>query len=188
MNREIEDPEPSLRNAFTGYAPGDKPLLEEIGIDFSAIKKETVRVMFFRSEEETGGRDLFGPLLFFVAFGVILVARGRVQFEYLYFLSIISSLFIYGLGTLMNNVPMELLEVVHILGYAFIPTLLFSCMSMVLPVSKVVKILFGVGFGAWSMFVSTQNLTKRYQIQHKFLLLAYPIFLVYMCFVIIAVV
>lgn len=188
MNGFDDAPAANLGHAITGYLPGDRPLLEELGIDFAAIKNESLRVFFCKGSSELQGRDLFGPFLFFALFALVLVARGRVHFGYLYFLSIISSVFIYGLATLMSQAPIDLFGVVNILGYAFIPTLIFSWISAILPIAKGVKVAFGVGFGLWSMFVSTQGITQRYQVQQKFLLLAYPILLVYLCFVIIAVV
>ncbi|OAG29473.1 hypothetical protein NEDG_00606 [Nematocida displodere] len=175
----------NLKYALLGYLPGDKPLLEDLGIDFSAIKRNSMKVFF--SKEAQFSNDFVGPLLFLALFGLLMVIRGRVYFGYLYYLAIISSVFIYALTLLMTNAEIDL-GVVTILGYAFIPVLIFSFTTIALPVSKGLKIALGMLFAFWSTYISATEVTSRYNLQNKFLLLAYPMVLVYICFIIISIV
>lgn len=178
--------EASLKRALTGYLPGDRPLLEELGVDFASIRRDAQRVVGVE-KLQNNSNDLVGPILMVVVFGLVLAIRGRVGLGYLYFLSILSSLFVYGITSLMNDVPVELIGVTNIMGYAFLPTLVFALSAMLVPVEKKYKLLVGLGFSAWSTAVFVSGVAHRFRIHNKALLLAYPVLLVYICFMIVGI-
>ncbi|KAI5184306.1 protein YIPF5/7 [Nematocida homosporus] len=178
----------SIANALSGYLPGDMPLLDDLGVDFYTIQRDTLRVFFVKREAERRTNDVTGPALFLVVFALILAIRGRVHFTYMYSLFAVCSFFICGLISTMQKKPITLLSIINILGYAFVPILLFALLSVIIPCGKGLKLFFGIGFALWSTTVSTLEVINRYAISNQVLLLGYPIFLVYICFMIIAVV
>ncbi|OAG32240.1 hypothetical protein NEIG_01925 [Nematocida sp. ERTm5] len=173
-----------IKNALIGYKEGDKPLLDELGIDFNAIKRDSLRIVFIKSTEHKDTMDMVGPLLFIILYGVILFIRSAVHIGYLYYLSTISCMFIYVLLVLMNNNNnrISILGIINALGYALIPILIFATIGKFLPTEKSFKLLIGALFSIWSTVVSTTEITRRFQIQDKGVLIGYPIFLVYSCF------
>jgi len=176
-----------VRDALFGKLPGDVPLLQEIGVDFRSIKEDVIRSLLAR-EGRKATEDLFGPFIFYAVFSLVLAARGRVHVGYLYFLSILSSFFIYLIISLVNSSSIGFFGIVNVLGYAFIPTMVFGCISAVFPGGKVLKIVAGMFFGLWSTSISVREIVSRFNIRNKLVLVAYPVFLVYMCFIIIAII
>ncbi|KAI5190017.1 protein YIPF5/7 [Nematocida minor] len=177
----------NIKNALIGYKEGDRPLLDDLGIDFGSIKKDSLRILFVKSKEHKETDDMIGPILFLVLFGAILIVRGRVHFGYLYCLSILSCVFIYGITILMNSNPVSAVGIANTLGYSLIPVLIFALSSNFIPGGKVAKLLVGGVFSVWSTFVSSSEIVGRFKIENRGVLIGYPIFLVYMCFIIIAI-
>lgn len=93
----------NLKAALTGTLPSDKPLLEELGIDFATIKRES-QIIFLKSVSDP--RDLSGPLLFMILFCVLLLLRAivfceQLVFGYIYFNAIFMCLFVYAIVNLL---------------------------------------------------------------------------------------
>lgn len=187
-----EDLQIDIKAALTGYLPGDPPLLSEFGIDFYSIKKESMMVFkimkwsFDSTDFDAVSSDLVGPIFFLILFALVLLLNGRVHFGYLYFLSIFSSLSIYLLLKLMTALEIGFLKVASILGYSFIPTLFFSVLNIFLPAARSSKLLTGIFFALWSTYISSTVITNHFKLRHKQLLVAYPILMIYTCFVITA--
>ncbi|EIJ89618.1 hypothetical protein NEQG_00388 [Nematocida parisii ERTm3] len=136
-----------IKNALIGYKEGDKPLLDELGIDFNAIKRDSLRIVFIKSTEHKDTMDMVGPLLFIILYGVILFIRSAVHIGYLYYLSTISCMFIYVLLILMNNNNrISILGIINALGYALIPILIFATIGKFLPTEKSFKLFIGALF------------------------------------------
>jgi protein YIPF5/7 len=183
-----------IKGALSGYLPGDPPLLSELGIDFSSIKKDSMLIFSIMkwktrdAEFENVSSDLVGPACFLFLFALALLLNGRIHFGYLYFLSLTSSLSIYVLLKLMTVLDIDFLKVISILGYSFIPTLLFAFVNMLLPVSRKTKMVVGMAFALWSTHISSTVITNHFKLPHRQLLIAYPILMIYICFVITAMV
>ncbi|EHY66559.1 protein YIPF5/7 [Nematocida ausubeli] len=171
-----------IKNALIGYKEGDMPLLDELGINFDSIKKDSLRIVFVKSKGHEDTMDMVGPLLFIFLYGFILFLRGTVHIGYLYYLSTLSCMFIYTITVLMNNSRVSLMGIINALGYALIPVLAFATISRLLPGGKGFALLIGSLFSIWSTAVSTNEITRRFQIERKGVLIGYPIFLVYTCF------
>lgn len=176
-----------IKDALTGYREGDEPLLDELGVDFRSIKKDSLRVLFIRREEDKDSDDMIGPILFMLIFGTVLILKGKVHFGYLYCLSILSCFFIYGVTVLTNNSSIRAVGIANTLGYSMIPVLLFSVISHALPGGKVAKLSIGGLFSLWSTVVSTHEILRRFKVDNRGVLIGYPIFLVYMCYILIAI-
>lgn len=175
-----------IGSALVGYKEGDSPLLDELGIDFKSIKKDSFRVLFIKSEDKESD-DMIGPILFMLVFGGILKFKGVVHFGYLYCLSILSCFFVYFVSILISNNSIRAVGVVNTLGYSMIPIVLFSLLSGIFSGGKNFKLLIGGLFSLWATVVSTKEITRRFRMENKGILLGYPIFLVYTCFIMISV-
>lgn len=177
----------SIRHALTGYKEGDKPLLVELGIDFDCIKRDSLRI-FFLENTYRSTEDMVGPILFLLLYGLVLFIRGRVHIGHLYYLSALSCFFVYGITVLMNNTKVTALGIMNALGYSLIPVLIFTVLNYMLPFSKLLKLFLGGLFSVWSTAVATREITRRFKIEEKGVLIGYPIFLVFTCFIILSVV
>ncbi|KAG0437136.1 Protein transport protein YIP1 [Dictyocoela muelleri] len=95
----------NLKSALTGSLPTDPPLLEELGINFSTIKRES-QIIFFKPVIEP--RDLSGPLMFIITFCILSLVQAvifseKLVFGYVYFNSIFMSIFVYAILNLLCN-------------------------------------------------------------------------------------
>ncbi|KAI5171282.1 protein YIPF5/7 [Nematocida sp. LUAm3] len=178
--------EVNVREALLGYLPGDAPLLQELGIEFSSIRRDILRIFFMSKPHEKSGNDLTGPLLFLTLFSFILMVRGRVHLTYMYLMFSLSFLFIFFLNRLLHNSSLSFLSLMNILGYAFAPTVIFSFFCGIMPFGKKLKLAIGVVFSIWSSVISTSEINRRCGIQNKSFLLGYPILLVFLSFSIIS--
>ncbi|KAH9386933.1 protein YIPF5/7 [Nematocida major] len=185
INSEVRS---SIKHALTGYREGDRPILEELGVDFSAIKRDSLRIFLVNSHFAKETDDMVGPILFLALYGALLVLRGRVHIGHLYYLSALSCIFVYGVTVLMNSTPVSALGVVNALGYSLIPVLIFTVGTHVMPSCKTLRILIGCGFSLWATAVAAVEITRRFRIEEKGILIGYPIFLVFTCLVILSVV
>ncbi|KAI5180411.1 protein YIPF5/7 [Nematocida sp. AWRm80] len=177
----MEGEEFDFKKAILGYTESDGPLLTELGINIPVIYCNMRNILSNVHISD----DTIGPMLFLSLFTILLLIRGRVYISYIYFLSIINILFIYTiLNTLIN---IDMYSTISIMGYSFLPTLIFSLINIIFP-GKSIKMAFGVLFGLWSTFCAVKNARYKYNVQNKTLLITYPIFLVYLCFIIIAIV
>lgn len=104
-----------------GY-PGEPPLLEELGVNFSHIKlkargnhisqalytannPQTITVLnpFGRIDTHImDDSDLAGPVLFFLLFGFFLLFSGKIHFGYIYGLALIGSIALNFIFSLMS--------------------------------------------------------------------------------------
>lgn len=176
----------NVREALLGYSPGDPPLLQELGIEFSSIRRDILRIFFLAKPHEKSGNDLTGPLLFLSLFSLILMVRGRVHLTYMYLMFSLSFLFIFLLNRVLHSSSLSFLSVMNILGYAFAPTVIFSFFCGVLPLGKRLKMAIGVVFAIWSSGISTSEIIRRCGIQNRSFLVGYPILLVFLSFTIIS--
>src|SRR3989338_3652292 len=91
------------------------PLLEELGIDFGHIKRQTLSILTVgianlggkggargAADEELVHADLTGPLLYCMLFGFLLLLSGNNHFGYVYGFGAVGSVGIFGLLNLMH--------------------------------------------------------------------------------------
>lgn len=188
MNKYEGNQKVCIRRALTGRLPGEAPLLEELGVDFTSIKRDSLRVFFIKTEAPAESNDIIGPSLFLMLYGGILAIRGRVQPTYIYFLFTLSCLFVYGASSMMcTSGGISFLGVVNSLGCSFIPACVFAVLSTVISVNKKISLFGGMVFAFWCTFSATAEIISRYPMQNRAVLVGYPILLVYICFIIIAV-
>jgi protein YIPF5/7 len=177
-----------VRAAFTGGLPEDPPLLSELGIDFSTIKKES-RLIFKvlqRSPVDFSfvrNADMSGPIIFIILYTVSLVANYKVHFGYIYFVSLLTSLSTYFLLNVIDLKYIGLLECCSVLGYSLLPVVFFSFLSIFINrMNMSVKILIGVLFAGWSSYTAAAVFCQYLSLVNKRIILMYPLLLAYICF------
>lgn len=170
-----------LKSALTGYLPGDEPVLEELGINFNTIKTEAQMIFHPISEP----KDLSGPLIFILIYSFFLLLSGKLHFGYIYFISLSTTLFTYVIINLISRKSIDLLSTSSIMGYSFIPIILFQPLSFFLPLT--LRIFVSLFFTFWASFSSTKNFIFILNLSDKFFIVFYPIFLCYSVFVLLAI-
>lgn len=181
-----------LKGALIGYAEGDLPLLHELGIDFNSICMES-RVIFEVFNKTTKyfnckTAGIAGPLIFSLCYSLFLMVNGKIHFGYIYFLSLVSNIFIYSLLNVLAESHINFLESFSVMGYSQIPVTVFSFFNIFLKYTPVpVQLALGVVFALWSSATASLIFVKFLEIDQLFYIVAYPLFLIYFCFVLIAI-
>ncbi|TBU02664.1 protein transport protein Yip1 [Hamiltosporidium tvaerminnensis] len=182
-----------FKGALTGYIPGDESLLKELGINFGTIKKESMLVtrVFNRSHINYGfleSADISGPLIFIILFSFFLLLNGKIHFGYVYFISLISTLFMFFLLNVMNNKWIDFIKCCSVMGYSLLPVLLYSFLSILMKYLDVwIRVIVALGVSLWASAVSSLIFVNYLEISNKLFLIWYPLFLVYACFTLLAV-
>lgn len=181
-----------LKGALTGYAEGDPPLLQELGIDFGSIFMESrvIFEVFNRTTKyfncKTAGNT--GPLLFSLCYSLFLMLSGKIHFGYIYFLSLVSNIFMYALLNVLAEAQISFLESFCVMGYSQIPVTVFAFLNIFLRYTPVpMQLALGVFFALWSSATASLIFVKFLEIDQLFYIVAYPLFLIYFCFVLIAI-
>lgn len=181
-----------FKTLFTGSLPEDKPFLEEMGIDFGAIKRESTLVFnktkIYEDENNTGTFDLVGPLFLISAYAIALTLRGKLHFGYIYMLCMFFSIGIFSLLNLLADEYAGLTTCCNIIGYSFLPICLFAWSNAFLfLLPKKFKLMLGVLADVWSSFVGSKVLCRRLNIQNKTFVVGYAMFLGYFTYVLMVV-
>ncbi|ORX45161.1 Yip1-domain-containing protein [Piromyces finnis] len=180
----------SIKAAFgTGGYDDEPPLLEELEISFSDIKKKALVVLYpFRKydNENMGNPDLVGPLIFCLIFGSILLLRGKVNFGYIYGVASLGSIGVHLILNLMSEAHLEPSNTGSILGYCLLPIVVLSAISTFLnPSGTVAKMCCGICL-VWSTITATRMFITSLSMKDQIILVAYPILLLYSCFALMA--
>lgn len=183
--------EVSILAAFgTGGLPGEPPLLEELGINIPLIKRKTFTVLNPMQTVDSrimDDADLWGPILFFIAFGAFLLLSGKAHFSYIYGLAMLGWLSIYCLLNMMSESGLDLYRTASVLGYCLLPMVLLSSLSILLRLKGV----FGYGLGIasvfWCTFASSGIFVSVLGMKNQRFLIAYPVALFYACFALITI-
>ncbi|WUR04934.1 protein transport protein YIP1 [Vairimorpha necatrix] len=179
-----------LKSAFTGYIKGDKPLLEELGIDLGLIKKESCLIfkIFSPSFNCVVSSDVTGPLFNIILFSIFLLLNYKVHFRYIYSISLFSVLSTFLLLKVMDLSNIKILECCSVLGYSFTPLVMFSFINLFINKMKITyKIILGIIFALWSAYTASLVFVRHINVRNKQVLILYPLFITYVCFSIIVV-
>ncbi|KAI5170433.1 protein YIPF5/7 [Pancytospora epiphaga] len=181
-----------LKGAFTGALPNDHPLLYDLGIDLSLIKTEALLpINVLRSHTAPSlskGSDLTGPILFLALFTSLLVLHGKIHFGYVYFISLFSCASIYTLLLFLGAQNISALICCSVLGYSMGPVLLFSMLNIALKwMGLPVQIIVGMLSAVWGAYTAGVVFREHMLLGDKLFIVIYPIFLVYLAFVLMVV-
>lgn len=182
---------PSAANAYSPSGEEeDPPLLEELGIDVYAIWLRMQGIAFFKTvpPEIVQNVDMSGPILIIFALGTCLLLHGKLQFGVIYGFGMVGFVGMYGLINLMSrDSKIDLYSTISILGYGLLPVVLLAAIAICVSLTNT----FGFVLSALCIFWCTATTSRFFEtavnMEHQRWLIAYPISLVYTCFVLITV-
>lgn len=177
-----------IKSAFVGRMPEDPPLLEDLGIDFGTIRKESRLV--FKVLQRTPvdfsfvrNADLSGPIIFVILYTFGLVLNYKVHFGYIYFISLVTTVSMYFLLNVMDTKAIGFLECCSVLGYSFLPIVLFSFLSILMGrLGGGFRIGCGLVSAGWSSYTASVVFCRYLSLANKYLVLGYPLLLAYVGF------
>ena len=166
------------------------PLLEELGINPQNIKNKIIGVITLRKIDKKflEDSDMGGPLLIFLLFAFSLVLQYKINFGYIYGISLFGSVLIFLLLNLMcKNNGILLYNTISVLGYCLIPIVLLSFIAVFLDMKNIMGgILCLIG-----IVLSSLNASRFFEIGLEMYsqrwLIFYPVALFYTCFVLVTI-
>lgn len=170
----------------------EPPLLEELGIDIDAVIQRIKAVAMLRPLEQrlVLEGDLTGPMLILGALMLALLLQGKVHFEQVYVLAVISWLSTYVLINLMTqHGGIDLYCAASMFGYGLLPVVVLAFLSVLFSfkshgwIGSVVAILTVL----WCTATSSKFVSSAISTQDQQWLIAYPIGLMYSAFVVVTV-
>nr|CCA20797.1 conserved hypothetical protein [Albugo laibachii Nc14] len=171
----------------------EPPLLEELGIHFEQIWVKTQSVLLPMkqiNEHILDDADLAGPLVYCFVFGMCLLLSAKVHFGYIYGFGVISCLSMYLLMNLLSpQRTIDIYRVCSVLGYCLLPIIALAALNIVLSIKDLGFVGFAVASvcAMWSTHTASRFFEKALFMSEQKYLVAYPIMLVYSCFVLITV-
>ncbi|CCE65128.1 hypothetical protein TPHA_0J03080 [Tetrapisispora phaffii CBS 4417] len=181
-----------------GY-PHEPPLLEELGINFDHIVTKTKLVLIpvkssnSISQEILNDSDLSGPLIFFLLFGLFLLLAGKVHFGYIYGVALFGSTSLHLLSKFMGSnessvqTKLQYFNTASILGYCFLPLCFLSAFGIFISLNNTLGYTAAIIFVFWSTWSSSGFFNSLLQLHHARALIAYPLFIFYSVFAIMAI-
>lgn len=196
-----------MHGMFDGglYDPGaedfsnEPPLLEELEVNFDHIRGKTKAVLLpfkrFRADPQKDAEllqdtDLIGPVFFLVCLGCSLLLQGKIQFGYIYGFGIFCCVALYALLNLLsppNSPDIDFWRVVSTLGYCLLPVVVVAVLGIPFQLTGILgSVICGVAI-LWCTYTATRDFEESLAMQKQRFLIAYPIGLLYACFVLIAI-
>ncbi|EKE39315.1 golgi membrane protein, putative [Entamoeba nuttalli P19] len=160
----------------------EPPLLEELGIDFSLITKRIISRLNPFGSIEAIESDVIGSLFFGLLLGVSILLTGKFRFGYVFGFTIIGSLAEYFILNLLSNKDIDYFVVLTNLGYSSYPLVLLGIASLF--VSNItILIIIAIFAIVWCTYASSRLFTTLQEIVDKKILVAYPMALYFILFV-----
>ena len=162
----------------------ERPLLEELGINFDHIFKKTKSVLNPFSTPDASildDVDLAGPLVFCLAFACSLVLLGKIQFGYVYGIVTLGTVGMYGLLNMMTSPdkPCSGLYVTSVLGYCLLPMVILSFSSFLFKLHGLVGLIIASIFILWCSLSASKLFATSLAMIGQQILVAYPCALFY---------
>jgi len=177
----------------------DPPLLEELEIDFELMWLKTKAVLqpFRKSSgpaslevDKSMDSDLTGPIFFWICLGCSLLLQGKVHFGYIYGFGVFGCASLYVLLNLLSppqNPPIDFWQVMSTLGYCLLPVVLVAVLGIVASLTGAFgQVASGVAI-AWCTLTATRIFASSLKMEKQRFLIAYPVGLLYACFVLITI-
>ena len=166
------------------------PLLEELGINPQNIKNKIFGVITLKRIDKKflEDSDMAGPLLIFLLFAFSLVLQYKINFGYIYGISLFGSILLFLLLNLMSkNNGILLYNTISVLGYCLIPIVLLSFIAVFLDMKNI----FGGILSLVAIVLSSLNASRFFEIgldmYSQRWLIFYPVALFYTCFVLVTI-
>eukprot|EP00667_Euglena_gracilis_P020977 EG_transcript_22816 len=189
---------PQFNPTYLGTSFDDeKPLLEELGIDFGIIQKKVKLVInpFKKGGIDTQmaqDADLAGPLFFCSFLGCLLLLTGKVHFGYIFGMGMAGCVFVYLLLNVMCEKVVELQYTVSTLGYCLCPTIMLGFWRILAAlglhfVPWWISYPSGLALIGWSSICATNMFVDGLGMADQRYLILYPITLLYSMFALISI-
>ena len=166
------------------------PLLEELGINPQNIKNKIIGVITLKKIDKKfiEDSDMAGSLLIFVLFAFSLILQYKINFGYIYGISLFGSVLLFLLLNLMSkNNGILLYNTISVLGYCLIPIVLLSFIAVFLDMKNI----FGGILSIVAIVLSSLNASKFFEMgldmHSQRWLIFYPVALFYTCFVLVTI-
>ncbi|XP_051896238.1 protein YIPF5-like [Pristis pectinata] len=172
----------SPSSAIYGGTDDEPPLLEEIGINFDHIWQKTLTVLNPMKPADgsiMNETDLAGPIVFCLAFGATLLLAGKVQFGYVYGISVFGCLAIHALLNLMSVTGVSYGCVASVLGYCLLPMIILAGVAVLFSLQGVHGVLLAWIVIGWCSLSASKMFTSTLAMEGQQLLVAYPCALLY---------
>jgi hypothetical protein len=160
----------------------EKPLLEELDINFNQIFSKCFVILNLKSElGRYNDSDLTGPLFFCILYGFLLLLSGKLYFGYIYGFSAFGCFGIYGVLNLVSDTEFELGRTCSILGYSMLPLIFLSALGLLLNLNGIFGIVVCTLVLIYSTSIAVRLFDSELKKKEQFWLIAYPVLLFY-CF------
>jgi hypothetical protein len=116
-----------------------------------------------------------------------LLLSGKIHFGYIYGFSVFGCLALWMVLNLMSSLPIDLWRVCSVLGYCLLPVIGLAFISVILNLRGLLGLVLGALSVCWATHSSTRMLDAVLSLTDQYFLVAYPIALLYSCFVLITV-
>ena len=131
--------------------------------------------------------DMGGPLFIALGLGVLLMFSGKVHFGYIYGLGLLGCVGAWLLVNVMSNKEksIDLYTTMSICGYGLLPVVFLATIGVFVDLKG--NLGFGLSFLTvlWCTMTASRFLECAVNMYHQRWLVAYPIALIYVCFVLI---
>ena len=185
--KEITNEERETNNEEEEIEP---PLLEELGINPQSIKNKIIGVITLKRIDKKflEDSDMAGPLLIFLLFAFSSVLQYKINFGYIYGISVFGSILVFLLLNLMSkNDGILLYNTISVLGYCLIPIVLLSFIAVFMDMKNIL----GGVIAALAIIISSLNASRFFEIgldmHSQRWLIFYPVALFYTCFVLVTI-
>lgn len=147
------------------------------------------------TDDDLGSPDLSGPVVIALALGFLLLFSGKIHFGDIYGVSLVGTVLLYFLLNFMSEVQTVLskrvtipvYDVMSILGYGLLPMLALGLINIFIHLKGPLGLILGVLCTAWSSYASSMFFEVVMKLHNKKWLVAYPVFLFYLTFVLITI-
>lgn len=169
----------------------EPPLLHELGFDFVKIGAKVLGVLHpFKHLDDTimVDTDMAGPIAFALILGVCMLFTGKVHFGYIYGFGAIGTLGIYAVTNLMApRHPLDVARTFSILGYCLLPMVALAAVAVIINLRGAVGTALGLTAVLWCATSAARFFEAAMHMAHQRWLVAYPCFLFYACFALMAI-
>lgn len=175
----------NLPGSLNNYE-NEPPLLEELEIYPGQILAKALAVSFpwkSISHDAEQDADLAGPFFFCILLGTSLLLQGKIHFGYIFGFGFIGCFLVYLVMNLMSAEGITLDRTMSILGYSLLPIVLLGMINIFVSTTGVVGYFVSIAFIVWSTFNATRFIEKALEMREQRWLIAYPVTLLYACFV-----
>ena len=189
-NSQKDDNNEEKQNKNEDEGEEEPPLLEELGINPQNIKNKIIGVITLKRIDKKflEDSDMAGPLLIFLLFAFSSVLQYKINFGYIYGISVFGSILLFLLLNLMSkNSGILLYNTISVLGYCLIPIVLLSFIAVFMDMKNFV----GGIFAFLAIVLASLNASRFFEIgldmYSQRWIIFYPVALFYTCFVLVTI-